>query len=165
MICPAFAPAPFDPASRIRFQAFHSMAMLRVIKRHLRLGFILRAVEARNRNGYRNDLSFEDPHGKLRLVEVKSAKQLAEVHAVQAALYWTPNCEVVVSNGKEDRILSEDYIRRIQNQAQMTRQLLTEHPEAAGSTFNPAPDICRICANDRCPFFRGTTNAPANRAS
>jgi len=165
IICPAFAPAPFDSDSRLRFQAFHSMAMLRVIKRHLLLGFILKAIEARNGNGFRNDLSFEDPCGKLRIVEVKSAKQLAEVHAIQAALYWTPDSEVVVSNGNEDRILTEDYVRTIQNRAQMTRELLREHPEIAGSTFNPTPETCRICANDRCPFLPGTTNASANRAS
>jgi len=153
IICPAFVPAPFDPASRLRFQAFHSMAMLRVIKRHLLLGFILRAIEARNGNGFRNDLSFEDPRGRLRVVEVKSAKQLAEVHAIQAALYWVPNCDIVVSNGNEDRILSEDYVHTVQNQAQMTRQLLREHPEIAESTFNPVPEVCRICANEHCPFL------------
>jgi hypothetical protein len=165
MICPAFVPAPFDPASRIRFQAFHAMAMLRVIKRHLLLGFTLKAIEARNRNGFRNDLSFEDPRGKLRVVEVKSAKQLAEVHAIQAALYWAPECEVAVSNGTEDRILSEEYVRAVQKQAQMTCQLLTEHPDVAGSTFNPVPEVCRICANKHCPFLSGPTNAPANRVS
>ena len=152
-ICPAFVPAPFDLASRLRFQAFHSAAMLRVIKRHLRLGFILRAIEARNGNGFRNDLSFEDSCGRLRVVEVKSAKQLAEVHAIQAALYWTPNCEIVVSNGDEDRVLSEDYVRAVQNQAQATCQLLREHPEVAGSTFNPVPEVCRACANEHCPFL------------
>jgi hypothetical protein len=129
------------------------MAMLRVIKRHLLLGFILRAIEARNGNGFRNDLSFEDPRGRLRVVEVKSAKQLAEVHAIQAALYWVPNCDIVVSNGNEDRILSEDYVHTVQNQAQMTRQLLREHPEIAESTFNPVPEVCRICANEHCPFL------------
>jgi hypothetical protein len=129
------------------------MAMLRVIKRHLLLGFILRAIEARNGNGFRNDLSFEDPRGRLRVVEVKSAKQLAEVHAIQAALYWVPSCDIVVSNGNEDRILSEDYVHTVQNQAQMTRQLLREHPEIAESTFNPVPEVCRICANEHCPFL------------
>jgi len=129
------------------------MTMLRVIKRHLQLGFILRAVEARNENGYRNDLSFMDPQGKLRVVEVKSAKQLAEVHAIQAALYWTPECEVVVSNGNEDRILSDEYVCAVQKQAQTTRQLLTDHPEVAGSMFNPVPEVCRICANKHCSFL------------
>jgi hypothetical protein len=164
IICPAFLPAPFNPDDRFRFQAFHSLAMVRVVKRHLRLGFILRAIETRNGNGFRNDLSFEDPCGKLRIVEVKSAKQLAEVHAIQAALYWIPDCEIVVSNGNEDRVLSEDFVRTVQNKAQMTRQLLREHPEIAGSTFNPVLEVCRICANEHCPFIPGATNAPTNRA-
>jgi hypothetical protein len=130
------------------------MAMLRVIKRHLGCGFVLRAIEARSGNGFRNDLSFEDPCGRLRVVEVKSAKQLVEVHAIQAALYWIPNCDIVLSNGNEDRVLSEDYVRTVQNKAQMTRQLLRDHPEIAETSFNPTHAVCRICANERCPFLR-----------
>jgi hypothetical protein len=137
--------------------------MVRVVKRHLRLGFMLRAVEARNGNGFRNDLSFEDPCGKLRIVEVKSAKQLTEVHAIQAALYWVPDCDIVVSNGTEDRVLSEDYVRRVQNQARMTRQLLRDHPEVAEASFNPTHEVCRTCANERCPFLSRALNPPTKR--
>jgi hypothetical protein len=126
---------------------------LRVIKRHLRLGFILRAIEAYNKSGFRNDLSFEDTSGRVRIVEVKSAKQLAEVHAVQAALYWVPECDIVLSNGSEDRLLNEDFVRTVQERAQATRQLLREHPEIAGSTFNQVSEVCRICANENCPFL------------
>jgi hypothetical protein len=153
ILCSAYLPAPFDSEARSRFQAYHSFALVKVIKRHLKLGFTLRGIEVRNGDGYRNDVVFTGPDGKLRTVEVKSAKQLTEVHRIQGALYWSSNAgEIVVSNANEDIILTQEYINDVQNKAQLTRTLLTQRPDIASSTFNPQPEICRICANMPCPF-------------
>ena len=41
ILCLAYVPAPFDEEFRFRFRALHSMSAIRVIARHLRLGYIL----------------------------------------------------------------------------------------------------------------------------
>jgi hypothetical protein len=153
IVCPAYVPAAFDKEARFRFLAYHSLAVLKVIKRHLKLGFALRGIELRNGSGYRNDIVFTSPDGGFRTVEVKSGRQLSEVDRIQGALYWSPDAgEVVVSNANDDVVLTPEYINDIQNRARLTRTLLTEHPDTASSTFNPQPRVCRICANTRCPF-------------
>ena len=154
MICAAYIPSPFDSNARFQFQAYHSLAVVKVLKRHLKLGFALRGIELRNQNGYRNDIVFLRPDGMPRTVEAKSAKQLTEVHRVQAALYWSPDAgEIVLSNGSEDQLLSPDYISSVQEKAQRVRKFLTEQPDLAATQFNPTAEVCRICANNRCPFL------------
>jgi hypothetical protein len=154
MICAAYIPSPFDGEARFRFQAYHSLAVVKVIKRHLKLGFALRGIELRNQNGYRNDIVFLRPDGMPRTVEVKSAKQLTELHRLQAALYWSPEAgEIVLSNGSEDQLLSPDYILSVQEKAEKVRKLLTEQPDLAATQFNPTPGVCRICVNEHCPHL------------
>jgi hypothetical protein len=85
--------------------------------------------------------------------EVKSAKNLNEVHFNQAALYWSPHWdEVAVSNSEKDVVLTEDQIRKVQHQAEITRQLLISRPDLAASTFTPNEVVCNTCVNYRCPF-------------
>jgi hypothetical protein len=134
--------------------------MIRVIKRHLKLGYSLMAVEAALGQGARVDLLFKHPRSQRRIVEVKSAKELSEFHRLQAALYWVPEAgETVLSNGSEDIVLPADYITSVQEKAHMVRKLLLEHPDVAATTFNPAPAVCRICANNRCPFSHASNEA------
>ena len=166
ILCPAHVPAPFDENSRFRFQAWHAITTLKVLARHLRLGYRLKSIE-RCGNGFRIDLTFESPTGRQRLDEVKSARELKEVHRIQAALYWRPGIdEMALSNGQIDVVLPTEYIEYVQAQAKATRDLLSKHPEIAETSFNPNPDVCPICANTRCPFLpkgrtdRGQTTQP-----
>ena len=153
IICPAYVAAPFDSKDRFRFQALHAFVILKVVRRHLKLGYKLLALEQRQ-NGARIDISFETPQGKRRMNEVKSARNLNEAHFNQAALYWSPRWdEVAVSNGEKDVILTEDQIRTIQHQAEITRELLINCPDLAASTFTPNKATCNICVNDRCPHL------------
>lgn len=153
MICAAYVPAPFDDSDRFRFQAYHALAIVKVIKRHLKIGFALRGIELRNENGYRNDVVFIRPDGMTRAVEVKSGKTLTEVHRIQAALYWSPGAEIAVSNGNVDIVLSAEYISSVRERAEEVRKLLTERPDIAVGSFNPVFGVCRICSNKSCPFL------------
>jgi len=158
IVCPAYVAAPFQKNDRFLFQALHAMAVLKVLRRHLKLGYRLKSIEKRG-HGFRIDLSFISPSGRIRVNEVKSAKQLGEVHRIQAALYyWGEGCdEVVLSNGDVDIVLPEDYIYAVQKRAHETLQLLTQHPDIANVSFNPKPEVCRTCANAHCPFLPGNS--------
>jgi len=157
IICPAYIAAPFDNESRLRFQGLHAIAVLRVIARHIKRGFQLKSIE-RLGNGFRFDLEFQSPDGRVRRTEVKSARELTEVHKVQAALYWEKGRqdEIVLSNGLTDIVLSTEYIEEVHQRAEVTRHLLTEHPEEAVSLFKPNTCVCHVCANARCPFVPAT---------
>jgi hypothetical protein len=152
IICLAYVAAPFDSKDRFRFQALHAFVVLKVVRRHLKLGYKLLAIEQRV-NGARIDVAFETPQGKRRMNEVKSAKNLNEVHFNQAALYWSPHWdEVAVSNSEKDVVLTEDLIRTVQHQAEITRQLLISRPDLAAFTFTPNKAVCTTCVNYQCPF-------------
>jgi hypothetical protein len=156
MVCSAYLPAPFTDDDRFRFQALHAVTVVKVIRRHLRLGYRLLALEHREK-GARIDIWFETPLGRMRMNEVKSAKNLNQAHINQAALYWTPAWdEVAVSNGDRDILLSIDQVRDIQKQAEIVRELLTNQPDLAAATFNSNSAVCNSCANVGCPFNRGT---------
>src|SRR5947208_16296919 len=77
ILCPAYVPRPFGASDRLKFLSFHAMAVVKVIRRHLKTGFTLLAVE-RGGPGYRVDLLFQSPTGTRRLTEVKAAKRLLE---------------------------------------------------------------------------------------
>jgi hypothetical protein len=158
ILCPAYVAAPFNKADRFRFQAWHAITVLKVISRHLKHGYQLRGIE-RAGNGFRIDLLFESPSGELRLGEVKSARELRDVHRIQAALYWRPECdEVVLSNSQTDVVLSLEYVQSVQEQARATKDLLLNHPEIAARSFNPNADICPTCANLHCRFWLGRSS-------
>jgi hypothetical protein len=158
MLCSAYVPAPFADTERFRFQALHAIAVLKVVRRHLKLGYRLLALEHRE-NGSRIDVAFETPQGKRRMNEVKSAKNLNEAHVNQAALYWSPHWdEVAVSNSYRDVVLTKDQIRSAQHRAEITRQLLISRPDLAASTFTPNKAVCNTCVNYQCPFV---TERPA----
>jgi hypothetical protein len=154
ILCPAYIGAPFDPESRLKFQGLHAIAVLRVIARHIKQGFLLKSLERRGR-GFRIDLEFQKPDGKIRIHEVKSARELSEVHRIQAALYWeNGRCdEVVLSNGTTDEVLASEYIEEVRRRAEATRRLLRDSPERAANSFTPNPCVCRTCTNHRCPFL------------
>lgn len=153
ILCPAFSPRPFPEDARLRFLGLHAMTALRVIRRHLRLGYDLLEIEKRG-NGCRADLIFEDASGRRRVCEVKSARVLTKLHHIQAALYSSPDYdEVVLSNRETDIQLTKDYIASVLRQAQITRELLINHAREAASTFRPEEDLCRICVNQRCSFL------------
>jgi hypothetical protein len=155
IICPAYIPAPFDNESRIRLQGLHAMTILRVISRHIKNGFQLKSLERRGK-GFRIDLEFQRPDGWIRVSEVKSARELTEVHRIQAALYSEnrSNEEVVVSNGTTDIALSREYIEEIRRQAEATRRFLMDCPNEAVASFRPNSCVCHTCANTSCPFHR-----------
>ena len=93
---------------------------------------------------------------KLRLVEVKTSRELREVDRIQTALYWTPRIdEVVLSNGNEVLVLSQEEISSTLLRAKSIMHLLKQHVEEAAYSFNPVPEVCRICANATCPFHAG----------
>jgi len=166
VICPAYIGAPFDHENRLRFQGLHAIAVLRVIARHIKQGFLLKSLERRGR-GFRIDLEFQKPDGKIRIHEVKSARELTEVHRIQAALYWeNGRCdEVVLSNGTTDVVLASEYIEEVHRQAEATRRLLRDTPEKAAISFTPNPCVCRTCANHRCPFLSIKDANPGNSTS
>jgi len=163
ILCVAYVPAPFEPSGRIKFQGLHALAVIRVIRRHLRLGYRLRTVE-RTGNGFRVDLLFEAiTSRRTRMVEVKSSKQIREVHRIQAALYLahTKADEVVVSNGQADQVLSPSFIRGILQRAEVTKKFLTEEPKRAATTYTPHADACYTCENKACPFLLRTGAVPS----
>jgi len=158
ILCIGYVPAPFRGSDRLKFQGLHAMTTIRVIARHLQLGYRLMKVE-RGGNGYRIDLLFEAiSTGRKRLNEVKSSKTIREVHRIQAALYATlPEHmnidEIAVSNKETDEILSSDFIEEAQRRAQSTRQLLITDPVTAASTYTAHEDCCYVCGNRSCPFL------------
>jgi hypothetical protein len=154
ILCPAYIGAPFDQENRLKFQGLHAIAVLRVIARHIKQGFLLKSVERRGR-GLRIDLEFQKPDGKIRVHEVKSARELTEVHRIQAALYWDGdgNHEIVLSNGSMDIVLPQEYLEKVHQQAEATRVFLREHPSEAAVAFRPDPCVCRYCGNASCPFL------------
>jgi len=129
--------------------------MLRVIGRHLKQGFQLKSVE-RSENRVRIDLEFQSPDGRDRLHEVKSARELTDVHKVQAALYWDGDGshEIVLSNGSIDIVLPQEYLEKVHQQAEATTTFLRDSPDEASVTFRPDSCVCRYCGNDRCPFLQ-----------
>jgi hypothetical protein len=159
ILCMGYVPAPFREADRLKFQGLHAMATIRVIARHLQLGYRLMEVE-RGGGGYRIDLLFESiSTGRRRLNEVKSSKTIREVHRIQAALYAALAVhmnidEIAVSNKEIDEILSSDFIEEVERRAQFTRQLLITDPVTATSTYTAHEDCCYICENRSCPFLQ-----------
>jgi hypothetical protein len=130
----------------------HAMAIIRVIARQLRFGCRLEAVELR-KNRARIDLVFRTPSDARRIHEVKSSRELREIHRLQAALYWQADVdEVVLSNGQMDIMLSQDYIDSVQVQAKRVQQLIVDHPDIAATTYKPNAETCPTCANQSCPF-------------
>jgi len=154
IICPAYLAAPFDNESRLRFQGLHAIAVLRVIARHIKQGFQLKSLERRGR-GFRIDLEFLASDGRVRVSEVKSARNLNEVHRIQAALYWHEGThdEVVLSNGTTDIALAREYVEEVHRRAETTRRFLMQNPDRAAVSFRPSSCVCRICANYHCPFL------------
>jgi hypothetical protein len=143
---------------RFKFQAWHAMAVVKVIARHLKMRFRLRSVE-RGGGGYRIDLLFEASSGRTRLVEVKSSKSIREVHRLQAALYPHIHAdEVTVSNANVDEILGAEFIQEARSRAEVTRQFLTNNPELAAINYTPHRDCCYTCGNSRCPFVSELRN-------
>jgi len=153
ILCPAYVPAPFGQDNRVKFLGFHAMAIVKVISRHLKLGYALKGVE-QSGPGYRIDLLFESPSGIRRLAEVKSAKKIREIHRLQAALYHHHNLsnEIVVSNGDTDEVLDPEFIFETRRRAEITRKVLTDTPEMAAQIYVPNGDTCYACGNSRCPF-------------
>lgn len=130
------------------------MAAVATIRRHLNKGFALRGVERAGR-GFRVDLLFESPLGKIRLSEVKSARIIRPIHKIQGALYWRPNNginEIAISNRETDLILTSEYILDIAEKAQNISELLRSDPEAALTTYTPNSE-CRYCSNSACPWL------------
>ena len=162
IMCPAYVAAPFDNESRLWFQGLHAIAVLRVVARHIKQGFLLKSVERRGR-GLRIDLEFQKPDGKIRIHEVKSARELTEVHRIQAALYWDGNRshEIVLSNDSIDLVLPQEYLEKVRQQAETTRALLKDHPSEAAVTFHPEECVCRNCGNQRCPFLQRNQQSQA----
>jgi hypothetical protein len=163
ILCSAYVPAPFTEADRFRFQALHSVSMIRVITRHLRSGYRLMDIERRGK-GYVIDLLFEAISSRRkRLNEVKSSKTIREVHRLQAAIY-AALCpcadidEIAVSNKEKDEILSSDFIESVQQRAKLTREFITNNSGEAAVRYTPHKDICYTCANTSCPFISNRAN-------
>jgi hypothetical protein len=155
ILCAAYVAAPFNKQELLKLQGLHAKTALNVIARHVKMGANLLGVEVGG-NGFRIDLLFKLlPSNKVRLVEVKSSRQIREVYKIQAALYHPPSSadEIVVSNREMDVLLTYDYIQRILKQAEMTRQLLAKDPLGASKTYTPHPDACYTCGNTSCQFM------------
>jgi len=117
--------------------------MIRVIVQHLRRGFNLIGAEIAGK-GFKIDLLFRVlPSGKTRLVEVKSARQIKEVHKIQGALYrqYSDADEIVVSNRETDEILSADFVRDVLTRA---KDLYAMDATRAATTFTPHADCCAM---------------------
>jgi hypothetical protein len=158
LLCTAYVSAPFNQADRLKFQGLHAMTTIRVIARHLQLGYRLMEVE-RGGNGYRIDLLFEEiSTGRKRLDEVKSSKTIREIHWIQAALYATLHLhtvvdEIAVSNREKDEILSPEFIENVHRRAELTRKFLADNSKEAAVRYTPHGDVCYTCANHQCPFL------------
>lgn len=161
ILCPAYTPKPYDQHERVRFLGFHAMATVKVISRHLKLGYALRQVEHGGR-GYRIDLLFESHLGTSRLVEVKSSKKVRETHRLQAALYNLHRLcgEIVVSNSETDEVLDPVFIQETQRKAEAVKNFLINDPETASKTYMPNDDTCYTCGNSACPCL---DNRPSSR--
>jgi hypothetical protein len=164
ILCLAYIPAQFNKDELLKLQGLHSTAALKVIARHMKMGFNLIGVEIAG-NGFRIDLMFKLlPAGRIRLVEVKSSKQMREVYKIQAALYHPASKadEITVSNRETDELLTSDYVGQILKQAELTRNSLAADPLRAEKTYTPHPDACYTCANGACPYLRDRW-APARK--
>jgi hypothetical protein len=154
ILCSGFVARPFDPASRLRVMGLHALATVATIRRHLKKGFELRSIERAGR-GFRVDLLFQSPLGKIRLSEVKSARIIRPIHMIQGALYWRPNNgidEIAISNRETDLILTSRYVVQVAEKAQSTLELLQSDPETAQTTYTPNSE-CRYCSNSTCPWL------------
>jgi hypothetical protein len=153
ILCPAYRPAPFDRNQIYRFLGFHAITVVSVIARHIKKGYTLKDIEKRFK-GVRIDLVFETPTGLTRIVEVKSSRQIREVHKIQAALYGKHiGDEVVVSNRNQDVILDPGFIYATNNEAENVRGFLASDPKKAAVTYRPHKDACYTCGNNACPFL------------
>lgn len=153
ILCPAYRPAPFDKNQIQKFLGFHATTAVSVIARHIKRGYRLKDIEKRLR-GVRIDLVFETPTGRTRIVEVKSAKEIREVHKIQAALYRKYlGDEVVVSNRNQDVILDPGFICQANSEADDVREFLARDPKKAAVTYRPHKDACYTCGNTACPFL------------
>lgn len=153
MLCPAYRPAPFDKNQIPKFLGFHATTAVSVISRHIKKGYRLKDIEKRLR-GMRIDLVFESPTGRTRIVEVKSSREIKEVHKIQAALYRKyEGDEVVVSNRNQDIILDPGFIYQTNNEADDVREFLASDPKKAAVTYRPHKDACYTCGNTACPFL------------
>jgi hypothetical protein len=153
ILCTAYVGAPFNSQTAWKLQTLHSAAALRVIVRHLKEGFKLAEIEKRG-TGFRIDLVFSKPAVGTRIVEVKSANKLREIHKIQASLYPKDQYdEVVVSTRNEDHLLTAEFIDSARERARRTREMLSKNPEKAATSYTPHPDVCYTCANEACPFL------------
>ncbi|HKM75396.1 MAG TPA: hypothetical protein VJZ32_03160 [Candidatus Bathyarchaeia archaeon] len=153
ILCTAYVGAPFNSQTAWKLQTLHSAAALRVIARHLKEGYKLDSIEKRG-TGFRIDLVFVKPMIGSRIVEVKTARKLQEVHKLQASLYSNDRYnEIVVSNRNEDVVLTPEFICNARERAHRTREMLAKNPEKAAVNYTPHPDVCRTCANESCPFL------------
>jgi hypothetical protein len=165
VLCAAYTSAPFCSQTASKFQGLHACAALRVIARHLKMGFRLDSIE-KSGAGFRIDLAFAKPSVGSRMVEVKSANKIREVHKLQAALY--PNDqynEIAVSNRHEDIILDPAFIYEARTRAQRTLQLLNKDPKKAAVSYMPHEDICYTCANSECPFLLTSKHVEPQRGA
>jgi len=164
MLCPGYISAPFNEKDRFKLQALHSMTMVKVIARHIKLGYRLIEIERRG-SGYIIDLLFEAIlSARKRLVEVKSSNKMREVYKIQAALYAQKIAadEVAVSNREIDEVLTSEFVQEIQRRAELTHRFLTNDPVRAAATFTPHLDICYTCANPSCPFLPRPSQSAAS---
>jgi len=133
----------------------HALTVIKVLSRHLAMGYCLKSLE-RGGARLRLDLLLEDSAGRTRLIEVKSSKKIRETHRLQASLYRMarPDVkEIVVSNGYIDEVLGEEYVSQAIEKAQFTIKLLESDPASAASMFSPHEDTCYICGNKGCPYL------------
>jgi len=154
ILCSAYAPARIDKFDWTQFRGWHAIAMLRTIARHLQLGFRLLGIE-KTGPGFRIDLVFLGPSGRTRATEVKSAREIREVHRLQSALYARAGAnadEITISNGQRDEILTPEFIQQVSDLADATLKLLDTDPATARTRFTPHPDICPFCSNTECPY-------------
>lgn len=160
ILCPAYRPSPFDKNQINKFLGFHATTAVSVIARHIKKGYTLKDIEKRFR-GLRIDLVFETPTGRTRIVEVKSSREIREVHKIQAALYGKHfGDEVVVSNRNQDVILDPGFIYATNNEAYEVREFLATDPKKAAVTYRPHKDACYTCGNTACPFLRIRNDSP-----
>jgi len=155
ILCRAYVPKAFDAPDRLRFLGLHALTVIKVLSRHLAMGYSLKSLE-RGGAGFRVDLLLEDSVGRTRLIEVKSSKRIRETHRLQAALYHMVRpdvSEIVVSNGYVDEVLGTEYVLQAIEKAQSTIKLLESDPATAASSFSPHEDTCYICGNNACPYL------------
>lgn len=97
---------------------------------------------------------FETPTGRTRIVEVKSSREIREVHKIHAALYRKYiGDEVLVSNRNQGVVLDPRFIYATNNEADNTREFLASDLKKAAVTYRPHKDVCNTCGNTQCPFL------------